>query len=410
LMGDFYRGTSFPALYHGALFFGDLNEGSIDAAIFDGAGQIVTIKRFATGLPATVQMLSGSDGHLYFVSLISGQVRRFRYDPQAPAAAIALPDSQILGASSEVWMVRSGQTIDVFGTLDTNRFEFIAGQTHTVIINGAEFNLKGDVSLVNIHGGPKPDSARLVGTTGRETATLRPKSGVFRVDGFEVHLADMEVITAQSGGGLRDEAHLYDSPGNDTLETYHDRVLLAGEGYTNEAIGFARTFSYAGTGFDTAKMYESSGNGRFRTSEGRIIMAGAGFYNHARGFENTLTYAAAAASVRLDDSVSVNLDRALAGSVSRAGKLAFRTRGIDRVLRSASVDSNIAHMQITARDELLAGWQRGQLARLKHSANARGIDQLRLENNIGEPVPVTIEALDQFFGSLGRRTLVAAQA
>lgn len=79
IMGDFYTGATFPELYRDALFFTDVNGGTVDAALFDQTGKVTSVQRFATGLPGIVQMSSGSDSNLYYVNIAQGAIGRWRY-------------------------------------------------------------------------------------------------------------------------------------------------------------------------------------------------------------------------------------------------------------------------------------------------------------------------------------------
>ena len=76
IMGDFYTGSVFPTAYHGALFFADVNGGSIDFISFDAQGNPDPVRNFATGIPNVVQMATGPDGYLYFTN-IAGKIERF---------------------------------------------------------------------------------------------------------------------------------------------------------------------------------------------------------------------------------------------------------------------------------------------------------------------------------------------
>lgn len=80
VMGDFYTGTAFPDLYRGALFFSDVNGGTVDAAIFNSSGKVSSVQRFATGLAGIVQITTGLDSNLYYVNLGRGEIGRWRYN------------------------------------------------------------------------------------------------------------------------------------------------------------------------------------------------------------------------------------------------------------------------------------------------------------------------------------------
>ena len=88
LAGDFYRGTAYPELYRGNLFFADYVEGFIRRVVFDANGNPADFPVFATGLPGPVDLKQGPDGFLYYIAFDSGQIRRIRFNgPTAVASA-----------------------------------------------------------------------------------------------------------------------------------------------------------------------------------------------------------------------------------------------------------------------------------------------------------------------------------
>ena len=80
--GTFYTGTAFPAEYQGAYFYGDYSRGWIKRArvtandtVAPGGGPT----DFATGLAGPVQIETGPDGAIYYVTIGSGELRRIRF-------------------------------------------------------------------------------------------------------------------------------------------------------------------------------------------------------------------------------------------------------------------------------------------------------------------------------------------
>lgn len=69
VMGDVYRGTTYPEEYRGNLFFNDLEEGVVRTARLDAAGRITSIETFTAGAEYVVQIKQGPDGRLYYVDL-----------------------------------------------------------------------------------------------------------------------------------------------------------------------------------------------------------------------------------------------------------------------------------------------------------------------------------------------------
>jgi glucose/arabinose dehydrogenase len=79
--GPFYSGGAFPEQYRGAYFYGDYTAGAIRWMRLDDAGRRVGEPTdFATGLDGPVAIAEGSDGALYYLSTLTGELRRIRPD------------------------------------------------------------------------------------------------------------------------------------------------------------------------------------------------------------------------------------------------------------------------------------------------------------------------------------------
>jgi glucose/arabinose dehydrogenase len=78
--GAFYGGTTYPAVYQGALFIADYNLRWIRFLTFDGLG-VATAYPFGVASTGPVQVLQGPDTNLYWVqySGSGGELRRVRY-------------------------------------------------------------------------------------------------------------------------------------------------------------------------------------------------------------------------------------------------------------------------------------------------------------------------------------------
>ena len=77
VMGDVYRGTTYPAEYQGNLFVNDLGQGIVRAVSFDAAGNVDQVRTFTTGAQIVVQMVQGPDGNMYYVDLNDNTVGRW---------------------------------------------------------------------------------------------------------------------------------------------------------------------------------------------------------------------------------------------------------------------------------------------------------------------------------------------
>ena len=102
--GPFYAGVTFPAAFHGAMFFGDVIEGSIDFILVNGENELVDgpIRFFdgADGADGPVDIAVGPDGSLYYVSIFTGEVRRIRYLAPPPHQPVVLGDHAWSAASN----------------------------------------------------------------------------------------------------------------------------------------------------------------------------------------------------------------------------------------------------------------------------------------------------------------------
>ena len=101
VMGDFYTGNTFPSIYNNSLFINDANNGTLQALLFNGAGNLTGVKDFNATIPGAVQISTGKDGNLYFASLGTGEIRRFRPDASARSSAGATPTPNFIDRPAE---------------------------------------------------------------------------------------------------------------------------------------------------------------------------------------------------------------------------------------------------------------------------------------------------------------------
>jgi glucose/arabinose dehydrogenase len=78
IMGGFYTGNTFPATYNRALFYNDVGLGMIYASYLNPDGTVASTELFDDNLQYIVDMETGPDGNLYYVSLFGGEIGRWR--------------------------------------------------------------------------------------------------------------------------------------------------------------------------------------------------------------------------------------------------------------------------------------------------------------------------------------------
>ena len=79
VMGDVYRGSTYPAEYQGNLFVNDLGQGIVRAVSFNNDGSVDRVRTFTTGAQIVVQMVQGPDGNMYYVDLNDNTVGRWEF-------------------------------------------------------------------------------------------------------------------------------------------------------------------------------------------------------------------------------------------------------------------------------------------------------------------------------------------
>ena len=125
--GPFYTATLYPEVYRNTWFITDYVEGWMRRMVFDGAGNMTGTVSFATGLSGPVDLELGPDGMLYYVSIITGQVVRIRYNGPT-AVASATPTS---GYSQLTVSFSSAGSSSPNSTPLTYLWDFGDGQTST---------------------------------------------------------------------------------------------------------------------------------------------------------------------------------------------------------------------------------------------------------------------------------------
>jgi len=76
-MGDFYTGNTFPTVYNSSVFYSDVGLGFIYVSFLNGTGA-VNSTQVIDNIPYVVDMQTGADGNMYYVSLFSGEIGRWR--------------------------------------------------------------------------------------------------------------------------------------------------------------------------------------------------------------------------------------------------------------------------------------------------------------------------------------------
>lgn len=95
--GTFYNGTTYPAKYQGAYFYGDYGQGFIRYITVDANDNVVSGPfDFMYGANGPTQIEQGPDGNLYYISIVAGELHKIIFngpDTTAPTVTATNPTS-----------------------------------------------------------------------------------------------------------------------------------------------------------------------------------------------------------------------------------------------------------------------------------------------------------------------------
>ena|GEM_PF-280925 len=127
IVGPVYTATAYPSPYQRNLFIADFTNQWIRRIVLDAAGNLVSVAEFATGVGGIVHMELGPDGMLYYVDILSGAVRRIRFNGPV-ARATATPQ---FGYSPLTVNFSSAGTLNPSGGTLSYHWDFGDGTTST---------------------------------------------------------------------------------------------------------------------------------------------------------------------------------------------------------------------------------------------------------------------------------------
>ena len=173
----FYTGTSYPPAYRGALFFGDHSRDCIWAMLPDGSGNPdpTNIVPVVTGSPTAstywvgpVDLESGPNGDLYYVSLDQGTVNRISYG--VPSAAVS---SDVTNGAAPLTVHLNGSTsVDPAGgglsyswTVPGGACDSLTSATPTCVFSIGTWNVRLTVTDINLATNTSPPYTITAGDT-----------------------------------------------------------------------------------------------------------------------------------------------------------------------------------------------------------------------------------------------------
>jgi glucose/arabinose dehydrogenase/endonuclease YncB( thermonuclease family) len=199
IAGTFYTGSSYPAQYQNAFFYGDYAQGFVRSLRVDGSNNLVagSDQAFATGTGGPVDIEMGPDGNLYYLAINTNQLVRIRYtNGNAPpsAAAAGTPTSGLtpltVNFSSAGSTDPNNRPITYswnFG--DGSAVSTAANPSHTYTANGsytAVLTVTNNISLSNTASVPI-----VVGATPPHATILSPSASLTYKTGDVINFSGM---------------------------------------------------------------------------------------------------------------------------------------------------------------------------------------------------------------------------
>ena len=193
--------------------------------------------------------------------------------------------------------------LTVHGTDDDDTFKFFGHDARDITINGVAYHYEDtEVTTVEFTGGEGFDDAWLYDSTGDETLEAWPDRAVFSNDGddaianFTVNVSGIESLLAYATRGGTDTATLHGSETADKLKSYEDSVRLRAKdnSYASRAKQFDTITSDSGTdGNDLAVFNGTDGDETFeyRGAQQTARIQGADRNHAAIGFGSVVARA-----------------------------------------------------------------------------------------------------------------------
>jgi hypothetical protein len=250
-------------------------------ARFQGLPDQAQVTLYDAGLNALAASGASEVGQRIDWSVDAG--RRFYFSVTGDSSDV---DLRLANLVSE-----DGAAVVVYGTDGDDRFEFVAGASHQVTINGVDYEFSS-ATRFEFDRGRGDDSAVLVGSSGSDTVVMHPSRATLIGPDFRVRVYGAPQITVTGGGGC-DVAYLYDSAGDDQFVGTPTRARLYGDGFDNRAFAFryAHGYSLRG-GTDVAKLFDNpEGRDTFQAWPHMARLFGSGYYNRVKSFRFVHAYA-----------------------------------------------------------------------------------------------------------------------
>lgn len=135
--GDFVGANGYPPEYHNTYWFGDFARSEISYLRVDANNNLVpgSITVFSTTADGPVQIETGADGNIYYLAILSGQIRRIRYEGANRAPTAVAAANPAAGLAPLTVNFSSAGSLDPDGQSITYDWDFGDGSPHSTAAN-----------------------------------------------------------------------------------------------------------------------------------------------------------------------------------------------------------------------------------------------------------------------------------
>jgi len=159
--GPIYRSSMFPTEYQGRLFFADYAKGFIKTLTLDSDGNATGVQDFDTSAGSVVELKTGNDGSLYYLTYYPGRLYRITYSTTNHMPVASAGSDVTKGVEPLTVNFTSNGSYDPNGDPLTYLWDFGDGTTSMLPNPSKTYSQKGTYT-VELHVSDGPNTAQSV--------------------------------------------------------------------------------------------------------------------------------------------------------------------------------------------------------------------------------------------------------
>ncbi len=184
---------------------------------------------------------------------------------------------------------RNGRELQIDGTAGHDELAISLQNGLTISVGSIQYQFgTNQIDRVEMDAEGESDTLSIQGSSQAERITLTSNSTTIESGSMSIRVLNAEEVSFRGNGGT-DNAYLYDTNGNDTLNLRPQQADMVGAGYRFNVIDTDRIFIHATAGGqDIGYLYDSAGDDRLSVRPQFSSMSGNGYYNYISGVERCM--------------------------------------------------------------------------------------------------------------------------